>query len=181
MLEVFAPNEVAASVPDIDLAALSELGIRGLLLDVDNTLVSWGGSQMSDPVSRWVRRANESFSLCLVSNSVRGKRMRKLADEIGIPGIAVWGMGRKPFRGGMLKALALTGTSPEETAMVGDQLLTDVAAGNRCGLYTIWVQKISAREFPVTRLNRIIEAYYARRLRRAGLMPEEPPQAGGDR
>jgi HAD superfamily phosphatase (TIGR01668 family) len=181
MFEFLAPDEMAASVSEVDLDALAERGIEGLLLDVDNTLVGCD-RDISEATNEWLARAKESFSLCLLSNSVRGKRMRRLAEQISIPGIAVYGLRRKPFRGGVMAALELTGTSPERTALIGDQLLTDIAAGNRSGLHTIWVEKISPREFIGTRLNRIIESYFARRLERAGLMPPRAPhkEAGGE-
>jgi HAD superfamily phosphatase (TIGR01668 family) len=181
MFEFLAPDEVAARVSEVDLDALAERGIEGLLLDVDNTLVGWGSLDMSEATVQWLARAKARFNLCLLSNSVRGKRMRRLAEQLDIPAIAVWGLGRKPFPGGVTAALALTGTSPERTALIGDQLLTDIAAGNRSGLHTIWVEKISSTEFIGTRFNRIIESYFARRLERAGLMPARAPrkEAGG--
>jgi HAD superfamily phosphatase (TIGR01668 family) len=180
MFEFLAPDEVAARVSEVDLDALAERGIEGLLLDVDNTLVGCD-HDIDEATSEWVSRAKDRFSLCLLSNSVRGKRMRRLAEQLDIPAIAVWGLGRKPFPGGVTAALALTGTSPERTALIGDQLLTDIAAGNRSGLHTIWVEKVSSREFIGTRFNRIIESYFARRLERAGLMPARAPrkEAGG--
>jgi len=176
MFEFLAPDEAVACVSEVDLDALAARGIEGLLLDVDNTLVGWGSLDMSEATSEWVARARERFSLCLLSNSVRGKRMRRLAAQLDIPAIAVFGLKRKPFRGGVRAALKLTGTSPERTALVGDQLLTDIAAGNRSGLHTIWVEKISPREFIGTRFNRIIESYFVRRLQRAGLMPPRAPR-----
>lgn len=181
MFEFLAPDEVAVSISEVDLDALAARGIEGLLLDVDNTLVGWGSLDMSEATAEWLVRAKERFSLCLLSNSVRGKRMRRLAEQFDIPAIAVWGLRRKPFRGGVTAALRLTGTSPERTALIGDQLLTDIAAGNRSGLHTIWVEKISPHEFIGTRLNRIIENYFARQLERAGSMPSRTPrkEAGG--
>jgi len=182
MFEFLAPDEVAASVSEVDLDALAERGIEGLLLDVDNTLVGWGSLDMSEATIEWVTRAKARFSLCLLSNSVGGKRMRRLAEQLDIPAIAVWGLGRKPFRGGVAASLKLTGTSPERTALIGDQLLTDIAAGNRSGLHTIWVEKISPMEFIGTRLNRNVESYFARWLARAGAMPPRAPrkEAGGE-
>ncbi|MCD6360624.1 MAG: YqeG family HAD IIIA-type phosphatase [Armatimonadetes bacterium] len=176
MIELFAPDEVAARVSDIDLDALARRGIEGLVLDVDNTLLPWGSADLDAGTRRWMQRARERFSICLLSNSVRGRRMRKLARELDVPGLSAWGLRRKPFRGGVMAALRRTGTAPEHTAMIGDQLLTDVLAGNRAGLYTIWVDRISPREFVLTRFNRIFEGWLARRLDRAGLLPGPVPE-----
>ena len=177
MLELLAPDQVARSVSEIDLDALAVRGTEGLIIDVDNTLIAGtrdvpcNAIGLDEATRSWLSRAKSMFRLCLLSNSVRGRRARQLAEELGIPGVSVWGLGRKPLRGGVWAALRQIGTAPEHTAMIGDQLLTDVLAGNRCGLYTIWVERISPREFIGTRANRIIEGWCARRLRRAGMLP----------
>lgn len=171
MLELLVPDEMVAKVSDLDLDALAARGIRGLVLDVDNTLVPWGTVDLSPEVERWSLEARRRFAICLMSNSVRGKRMRRVAEMLDVPGLSAWGIRRKPLRGGVAAALRLTGTAPERSAMIGDQLLTDVLAGNRMGLHTIWVRRISPHEFIGTRLNRLLEAHCARRLERAGMLP----------
>ena len=165
------PDEVVRSVTAIDLDALAARGIEGLIIDVDNTLLAHGVREMDTERREWARQAVGRFRVCLLSNSVRGRRARRLSQLLGCPGVSVWDWRRKPFGGGFRRATAITGTAPEHTAMIGDQLLTDVLAGNRCGLYTIWVERISPREFIGTRANRIIEGWCARRLRRAGMLP----------
>ncbi len=180
LLSAFAPDEVARSVCDIDLDALAGRGIEGLLLDVDNTLIGRGSVEPDADRCAWLEGAIERFHVCLLSNSVRGTRVRRLKERFGIDGIAVWHWDRKPCTGGVRRALALTGTAPEHTAMIGDQLLTDIWGGNRAGLYTVWVERISPREFIYTRhVHRRIEAFIARRLQRAGLLPG-PARAVGE-
>ncbi|MEA3402702.1 MAG: YqeG family HAD IIIA-type phosphatase [Armatimonadota bacterium] len=180
MLTAFAPDEVARCVTEIDLGALADRGIEGLLIDVDNTLLAYGARDMEPQRLAWARRAAERFGVCLLSNSVRGLRVRQVSEELGVPGISVWHWQRKPLSGGYRRALAEIGTSPERTAMIGDQLMTDIWGANRCGLYTIWVQPISAGEFVITRhVHRRLEAYIARKLTAAGLMPSYP-EAGDE-
>ncbi|MGI5817987.1 MAG: YqeG family HAD IIIA-type phosphatase [Armatimonadota bacterium] len=171
----FRPDEVAISVADIDLDALEQRGIRGLLIDVDNTLIAHGTPEVSPERLAWVERAVERFSVCLVSNSITGRRMRRLARAMGIPGINVWHWDRKPFCGGIRRAMRIIGTTPETTAMIGDQVMTDVIAGNRTGLYTIWVDRIAHHEFIFTRLvHRTVEKLVARRM---GFWPEDTREA----
>jgi len=163
--EHFRPDEVMESVAAIDLDALAERGIEGLLLDVDNTLITHGSSDVSPERLEWLAQAIARFKVCLVSNSVTGRRMRRLADATGIEGINVWHWGRKPLCGGVRRGMRILGTTPETTVMVGDQVMTDVLAGNRAGLRTIWVKPIHPNEFFVTRLvHRPMEAWVARRL-----------------
>ncbi len=178
-LSVLAPDEVADRVADIDLEALRAGGIEGLLLDVDNTLVPWATCEMDEATEDWVGRAKQGFAICLLSNSVRGKRMRRLAEQLSVPGVSAWGLGRKPFAGGFKRALRETGTEPETTAMVGDQLLADVLGGNRCGMYTIWVKLINEHEFVTTRIGRVIERFCVRKLRSAGLLERSGRAPGG--
>lgn len=165
LLDNYVPDAIAHSVSDIDLGELAERGIRGLLIDVDNTLIGHCAPEMTPERLEWAREAVERFEVCLLSNSVRGKRMRRVAELLGCPGIAAWKLDRKPLRGGFRRALGITGTSPQESAMIGDQLVTDILGGNRAGLHTIWVERILEREFVFTRhVQRRIERLIVRRL-----------------
>ncbi len=168
--DVFRPDAVVRSVADIDLDALHERGIEYLLIDVDNTLIAHGMPELSPERLDWMEKACRRFTVCLVSNSVTGRRMRRLADAMELPCINVWHWDRKPFRGGVRKGMAMIGAEPEKTAMIGDQVMTDIIAGNRCGLYTIWVEKIAEHEFIVTKaLHRTVEKAIATRM---GFWPE---------
>jgi len=180
LLALLAPDELAERVADIDLARLREHGFEGLILDVDNTLTPWASCEMDEATEAWVRQAKQEFRVCLLSNSVRGKRMRALAEKLDLPGVSAWGIGRKPLRRGFLRALSATGTAPEKTVMVGDQLLADVLGGNRLGMHTIWVKRIRKREFITTRVGRVLERLCAERVRRAGLMPERQRTTAND-
>lgn len=174
----FRPDEVVTSVAEIDLDALSERGIEGLLIDVDNTIIAHGSPEVSPARLDWMERACDRFKVCLVSNSVTGRRMRRLAEAMGIPGINVWHWDRKPLTGGVKRAMRMLGTEPANTAMIGDQVMTDVIAGNRSGVYTIWVEKIAEHEFILTRiLHRGIEEFVAKRM---GFWPEPGEEVASD-
>ena len=80
---------------------------------------------------------------------------------------------RKPFAVGLRQGLRQLGLQPHETAIVGDQLFTDVLGGNRIGLLTIWVRARSQREFIGTRLVRKLERVVVRRFEKRKSMPEE--------
>jgi len=169
-LDGFVPDEVVRSAAEVDLDALAARGIEGLVIDVDNTLLAHGTLEVEPERLAWARRAVERFRVCLLSNSISGKRVRWLSELLGVPGLAVWNWNRKPLRGGFRRALALTGTAPERTAMIGDQLLSDMLGGNRAGLHTILVTPIHAREFVVTRhVNRRLERLIRERLAARGV------------
>lgn len=178
LCDVFRPDEVVRSVTEIDLDALAERGIEGLLIDVDNTLLAHGAPDISPERLDWLERAIERFRVCLVSNSFSGRRVRRLSEALGIPGISVWHWDRKPFPRGVRRGMRLIGTTPQTTAMIGDQVITDIIAGNWAGLHTIWVERIAPNEFIFTRaVHRRLEEFVARRM---GFWPEAQEEAPPD-
>lgn len=149
MLKLLLPDLYVDSLFDIQPELLKERGIRALILDLDNTLIVHGEERVEPAILEWLESMRRNgFKFCIVSNNFcsRGKR---LAQTLGLPGVfrAV-----KPRSRAFRKALALLGTKPAETAMVGDQLFTDVLGGNQMGLYTILVSSLGGRDFFMTRL-----------------------------
>lgn len=148
------PDSRVDTVYDIDLQALRAQGILGVILDLDNTIIPWGMRQAPSELFRWIASARTlGLRLCIVSNN-RGPRVTRLAAALDLPAVTgAW----KPGRASLHRALSVMGTAPETTALVGDQLLTDILGGNRLGLYTILVRPQSRREFFLTRVVRLIE------------------------
>ena len=171
MLSKLTPNQIVRRLEDVDLDALAARGIRALLVDLDNTLCPWSSSQPSPECEEWIRRARERFGVCIVSNSLRPGRLRRVAEALGIRAVGRWGWGRKPFAGGILAALRELQVEPSEAAMLGDQIMTDVLGGNRLGLYTVWVLPLEGAEFLGTKPARLVEKLLLRRFRRMGLYP----------
>ncbi len=171
MLERFCPDEIIPRLEQIDQQALLERGIRGLLIDVDNTLVNWRGHRIPKQRVAWLKAAKDNFAICLLSNSITARRLQHLGKVLALPYVGRWGWGRKPFGGGYREAFKLISVPPSQTAMIGDQLLTDVFGGNRLGMHTILVHTLSDSEFFITRINRWIEAIIRARLTHRGLWP----------
>lgn len=175
ILRVLVPAEVQPSIFAVDFAALRARGIRGLIVDLDNTLVPWRHPAPTPAVLEWLRRAEGAgLGVCIVSNG-GSRRVEAFARQAGV---AYVGGARKPRRHGFREAMARLGTSPAETAVVGDQLFTDVLGGNRLGLYTILVSPISPREFVGTRFMRLIEKLVLGRLVRPGTVPAPGGRSG---
>jgi len=172
LIEKLCPNQIAQRLEYIDQQALTEQGIRGLVIDVDNTLTRWQAYDIAPQRLHWIQQAKERFAICLLSNSVRRERITELGQRLAIPAVGRFLLGRKPFAGGFQDAMRHTGTSPEHTAMIGDQLLADILGGNRLGMYTILVRPLSTHEFFLTRLNRPFEAWCLARLQQRGLLPQ---------
>lgn len=161
-LDIFRPDRMAESVADVDPAALIELGIEALLIDLDNTLVPWRGYEVSDEVLKWLREVeSHGIKLCIVSNTLRPGRLERLSEKLRVPFVK----GRlKPRKSAFRPALELLNVAPERSAVIGDQVFTDILGGNRLGIYTILVRPLSRREFFGTKVSRVFERLILRRL-----------------
>lgn len=163
----FVPDEVLPSVLDIDLAELKRRQIRGLLIDIDNTIVRWGEWQMEPAFAQWIQEARKSgFKICLLSNAMP-HRVNSFARELNVPGVS---KAMKPLGRAFRRALQVVGLTAREVAVIGDQLFTDVYGGNRLGLYTILVSPLSTRELRTTRFMRRLERRFFRSMVKRGLV-----------
>lgn len=160
MRKFLVPDQRLDSIFDIDPHHLKAQGIRGIITDMDNTLVPWSDRTVHPRLAEWFTTLKEmGFKLFIVSNNSRD-RGGQLALELDIP--AIW-YAVKPRRRAFRKAIEEMELLPEEVAVVGDQIFTDVLGGNRLGLYTILVTPISEKEFIWTKLMRMLEKLIAGR------------------
>ncbi len=174
MLSRFCPQLVVSSVTALTPAFFQARGLRAALLDLDNTLVLWHGIEVAPEVGAWIAEMKAAgLQFCLASNTHRPRRLAALGETLGVPfelGIA------KPGRAGLRRCLERVGTPPEATAMIGDQVFTDIWGGNRCGLYTVLVRPMGPREFIGTRLvSRPLEKMVISALRRQGRLRDGWP------
>lgn len=139
-------------------------------MDLDNTLCPWDTEEIPPRIEEWIRRVSGSgIKICLVSNN-RSHRAERIGRRLGLPAL---GGAMKPRRRGLRKALALLGTSPQETAVIGDQVFTDILAARRLGLRAFLVRPQSRREFPGTKLARILESLWLAYLQKRGIIRDE--------
>jgi len=112
-------------------------GLKGLILDVDDTLVPINSQLASDELKKWIAEIKPLVSIWLVSNNLNWLRIRAIAECLDLPFM----MGAaKPSRRKLRQAVQNMGLPLDEVAMVGDRLFTDVLAGNRLGMFTILVE-----------------------------------------
>ncbi|MFZ5626571.1 MAG: YqeG family HAD IIIA-type phosphatase [Bacillota bacterium] len=148
------PDAVFGKLTEISPEFFYEKGIKAVLLDLDNTLLPWAEGIFPEESLRWIEEMKAAgLLLCLVSNN-KPERVAQLAGELGIPGIS---QAVKPRRKGFRQALRLLAVKPEETAVVGDQIMTDVLGGNRAGLFTVLVNPLSPVEHKGTYFLRWLE------------------------
>jgi hypothetical protein len=117
-------------------ALLDHYQLKGLVLDVDETLVPWREKQVSTDLLAWVSTIKSIADLWLVSNNLSKSRINAIASSLDLP--YIFGAG-KPSRRKLRQAVKAMNLPVEKVAMVGDRLFTDILAGNRLGMFTILV------------------------------------------
>jgi uncharacterized protein len=155
MFDLFRPSYQANSLDNIPVEQLKRIGIRGLIIDLDNTMTPWNDLEVGPKVTQWFKEVQAAgIQTCVVSNNKHKQRVAVVAERLGIPFVfRATKPRRKAFRSGM----EILGTGVSDTAVIGDQIFTDILGGNRLGLYTILVLPISDREFIGTRFLRQME------------------------
>ena len=139
-MALFRARFLAHNIYCISGEALARRGIRLLLADLDNTLVPYGVPLPDDKLRQWRDYlAAHGVKLFILSNNRRESRPSIFAEELGVPCI---GHAGKPKKSSFFQAMESQGVTPAETAIVGDQIFTDILGGNRAGITTILVEPI---------------------------------------
>ena len=166
MLERFYPDKYVKNAYDLPYEKLYEQGYRGIIYDIDNTLVPHNAPADERAKALFARLHGIGFSCCLLSNNKR-KRVADFNEEICAH--MEWNAA-KPAKGGYRKAMEEMGTDPQNTLFIGDQLFTDVWGARRAGIYSILVKPIHPKEeiqIVLKRyLERIVLHYYKKELKR---------------
>ena len=149
----FFPKKVVRSTYSINFKKYYKNGYKGVLFDIDNTLVPHGEAADDKAIKFFQKLRDIGFKFCLISNN-KEERVRTFADKVGAPYIYD---AHKPSTEGYNKAMDIIGTDVNETIFVGDQVFTDVFGGNRASLYTILVRPIHHKEEIQIVLKRYIE------------------------
>ena len=150
----FLPDYIFSKFDEITPEFLSSIGIKALLIDIDNTLAPYEAAEPDDRIKNWFDALRDKeISATLVSNNER-ERVELFNKDLGLPYYYKSG---KPFAKNLKKAMAKMGSDVTNTAMLGDQLLTDAAAGKHIGLTTIIVPPINDKNNAFFRAKRALE------------------------
>lgn len=151
---IFYPNGYFKSVKDITIEYLKENNIKGLILDVDNTLIDYY-KKFPEGTKEWALKLKQhGIKLCILSNSNKADKVRNVANEIGVP---YFYFGKKPLKGGFKKAKKELGLEYRNIAAVGDQIMTDIIGANRCKMFSILVEPIMEKDIIITKIKRPLE------------------------
>lgn len=142
MFKKLYPTKYLDSSYSIDYGQLYRSGIRGLIYDIDNTLVEHGMPATERAVELFERLRSIGFDTCLISNN-KEPRVKPFADAVGSKYVFD---AHKPSRKNYIRAMELMGTDTGNTYFIGDQIFTDVYGANRAGIPSILVKPIHPKE-----------------------------------
>jgi hypothetical protein len=170
VLKQFLPDEHVKSILDINPNELKKRGIKGIITDLDNTLVEWDRPNATPQLISWFDEMKKHNILVTIVSNNNEDRVKAFSDPLRIPFIF---RARKPMGPAFQKAISQMGIKKEETVVIGDQLLTDVLGGNRSGLYTILVVPVAQTDGFFTKFNRFAERRIMNWFRKRGLIQWE--------
>jgi HAD superfamily phosphatase (TIGR01668 family) len=159
---MFKPNVKLDKITDITISVLQKYNINSLILDVDNTLSTHHGQVLTDGLEDWLDLMRQNgIKMTVLSNS-KAPRLEPFAKKIGLDYIS---LGLKPLPFGFWRALKRLGSERKNTAIVGDQIFTDIVGGNCVGLKTVLLTPIQLETSLRFRIKRKIESYVIKLLK----------------
>lgn len=133
------PTYIVERVTDIDLEELKDENIKGIIFDLDNTLMPPKTCELPEDIAEWLEKVKIDFKIAILSNNPDKLYVEKAAEQIGCFAIE---KARKPRRKAAVIALKKLDLIPSQVVIIGDRPLTDVLVGQRLGLFTILVDPI---------------------------------------
>ena len=151
----FYPDSYLKNVKEITLDFLNKNNLKGLILDIDNTLIDYN-KVLLEGTEDWCNNLKQNnIKLCILSNTNKLYKVEKVAKTLDLEYLY---FAQKPNKKGFLKAQRLLGIeNPKQIAVVGDQIFTDVWGGHRVGMYTILTKPIDERDIFFTKIKRPFE------------------------
>ena len=150
----FVPEYYFKTFNEASADFLTSIGVKGIVLDVDNTLEPYENPLPGDHVKEWLTELKEQgISAAIVSNN-GGERINLFNSELGLP---VYYKAKKPFKKNVLNAMKDMGTDKSNTILMGDQVFTDVWAAHNTGIRAILVPPIKDKTDVFTKFKRLLE------------------------
>ena len=151
---ILYPKLYLTNVKKITIELLKKYNIKGLILDIDNTLIDFD-KNLLEGCKEWCEDLKKKgIKMCILSNTNKVYKVKKVAETLNLEYLY---FAHKPNKKGFKKATKILSLNPENIAVVGDQIFTDVFGGNRCKMFTILTKPIDTRDIWLTRLKRPLE------------------------
>lgn len=171
---ILYPDAYFKNAREITTEFLNKNNIKALILDLDNTLIDYERN-MPEGTIEWINELKKNgIKFFIVTNTNKKKKVEAISKKLGIKYIY---FAKKPLKSGLIKAKKRLQEKPENIAVVGDQLFTDVLGGNRCKMFSILVDPIAERDILITRIKRPIENLlkkkYFEKMNKGGAMDKK--------
>ena len=148
------PDLYLESVKYINSELLKKNNIKGLIIDVDNTLIDYN-KNLIPGANEWCEELKSDGIKCMIlSNTNKKDKVEKVAETLDVPYIM---FAKKPFKSGFIKAKKKLNLESSEIAVVGDQIFTDVIGANRMNMFSILVKQVDKKDIFITKIKRPIE------------------------
>lgn len=163
MMSLLLPDLMLSSVFDVTPELLKKYHKKAILLDVDNTLTTYGHPEPAKGVREWLAEMqNNGIPMVIVSNNTN-KRVAPFAKSLGLD-YEYWSF--KPFSKGIRRACKKLGCSTGQVVIVGDQIFTDVLGGNLAGIMTILVEPFVLEQSRLFKIRRRLEKRHIEKYKR---------------
>lgn len=151
---IFYPDLYLENVKKITIELLKKNNIKGLILDIDNTLIDYD-KKILEGTEEWCSNLKkQGIKMCILSNTNKVQKVKKVAELLDLEYLY---FAHKPNKAGFKKAQKLLNMNQENIAVVGDQIFTDVFGGNRMKMFTILTKPIDTRDILLTKIKRPFE------------------------
>lgn len=151
---ILYPKKYLKNIKEITTEFLNENNIKGLILDIDNTLIDFD-KNLLDGVKNWCENHKKNgIKMCILSNTNKVEKVEKVAKSLDLPYIY---FAKKPFKKGFIKAKNLLGLNEKNIGVVGDQIFTDVIGANISNMFAILTKPIDKRDILPTKIKRPLE------------------------
>lgn len=153
-MPIFLPNYKFKRITEVTQSFLDEHGIKGLVLDVDNTLTTHDNPLPKEDIKLWLEeRVGHGMPMIIVSNNVED-RVKKFAEILELPYVSAAG---KPLKKGFKQAAARMGLTNRQIAVIGDQIFTDILGANLFGALSIMVEPLGDELMNTIKFKRKVE------------------------
>lgn len=164
-MHIFKPTMYRRNIFEIDYKKLKDMGKTCLVFDLDNTLGLVDQKKCPDETKKLIKKLQKDF-LVLISSNNNKKRLEPYLNELGIDGVA-WSL--KPMTRGLRKIKSEHKLEKDQMVMIGDQIVTDILAGNNYKVMTILVDPLGKKDLKITGLNRLIEKQIVNNYTKKGI------------
>jgi len=148
------PNLYLKNIKEITIELLNKNNIKGLILDIDNTLIDFD-KNLLEGTEKWCENLkSQGIKMCILSNTNKVHKVKKVADILKLEYLY---FAHKPNKKGFNKAKEILKLEPQNIAVVGDQIFTDVLGGNKSKMFTILTKPIDTRDILITKVKRPFE------------------------